>query len=30
MRYPKFLSKNDTIGITALSAGLGKYKEEWF
>lgn len=30
MRYPKFLSKNDTIGITALSAGLGKYKEDYY
>lgn len=29
MKYPKFLSNNDVIGITAMSAGVGRYSESF-
>lgn len=29
MRYPKFLSKNSTIGVVALSAGVGGYLNDY-
>lgn len=29
MKYPKFLNDTSTIGITAPSAGVGKYKDEF-
>lgn len=29
MKYPKFLTNHSTIGITAPSAGVGKYQEEF-
>lgn len=29
MKYPKFLAKNDKIGVVALSAGVGDYIEEY-
>lgn len=29
MKYPKFLTKNSTIGVTAMSAGVGKKLEEY-
>lgn len=29
MKYPKFLKENDTVGVCALSAGVGKKLEEY-
>ena len=29
MKYPKFLKDNDTIGVTAMSAGLGNSIDEF-
>ena len=29
MKYPKFLNNNDLIGVTAMSAGVGRYNDSF-